>query len=139
MIKCPFYCTGIDDDIYGAIGISQPTKQSKLQKIYNKNLKRNMYKYECTNKLNKSTNSTIEIYKDKKNNYYHDKEQNKNKLIIYTAETNYNDKLTMDLKEFNYIIDEKTNNITLSFKVFIFVFMFSLVLFLGNLIFALLL
>lgn len=82
---------------------------------------------------------TIVIYKDEKNNYYHDKEQNQNKLVIYTTATNYNDTLTMDLKEFTYIIDKKINDINLVFKIFILVSMFSLVLFLKNLIFALLL
>ncbi|MDM9944105.1 hypothetical protein [Clostridioides difficile] len=66
MRKCSFYYTGINDDAFETIGVSKPTKQSKLQKIYDKNLKRNIYKYECTNKINKSTNSTIAIYEDKK-------------------------------------------------------------------------
>ncbi|MFL8710747.1 hypothetical protein Q3304_08275 [Clostridioides sp. GD02377] len=138
MIKSPFYYTGINDEIYGTIGVSEPTKQSKLQKIYDENLERNIYKYECTNKLDKSTNSTVAIYKDKKNNYYHDKEQNQNKLVIYTTATNYNDKFIMDLKEFIHIIDEKTTNIAFFFKIVILVSMFSLFLFLKNLIFALL-
>ncbi|HBE9444617.1 hypothetical protein [Clostridioides difficile] len=104
MIKYPFTYKDIkNNEVYETIGISLPIKQYKLQQIYDKNLERNICKCECI--------STIAIYKDKKNNYYHDKEQNLSKLVIYTNRINSNDMLAMDLNKFTYIIGKKTNDI----------------------------
>ncbi|HBG2133331.1 TPA: hypothetical protein KPJ62_003693 [Clostridioides difficile] len=104
MIKCPFtYKDNKNNDVYKTIGISIPTKQYKLQKIYDKTLKKKLCKYGFT--------SNMEIYKDIKNNYYHDKEESSSKLVIYTKEADSNYILAMDLNKFISIIREKTNYI----------------------------
>ncbi|HBG5344081.1 TPA: hypothetical protein KQG29_001445 [Clostridioides difficile] len=104
MIKYPFTYKDIkNNEVYETIGISLPIKQHKLQQIYDKNLERNICKCEFI--------SNIAIYKDKKNNYYHDKEENSSKLVIYTNTINSNYILAMDLKKFTYMIDKKTNDI----------------------------